>query len=279
MFRWVTLKGLTAIILFLIAAAIIEYFVVAYAISLGVKEENSLTSWPVAISPLFHLVPISAIIALTLSWICLTKYLALKTPRALEEKFKRFEKGKRQTLKDKRKLTSKISRAVTSSFSKIKSTLLRFRAVAYVCSRMSFAKTTLKSALIILLAFSALVLLFSLLVTPQLIRQTFLNLYRNNPSMFNFVMSISNAARGFAETLAPIGWVCTAINNALMAMAPGFRAVAAGFGGLIKPLAELPPASKYLVFQNFAVWVSALTVLLYGVYVQKGYRYRRVKRR
>jgi len=278
MFRWVTLKSLTAIILFLIAAAIIEYFVVTYAISLGVKEENPLTSWPVAISPLFHLVPISAIIALTLSWICLTKYLALKTPRAFEEKFKRFEKGKRQVLKDKRKLTSRISRTVTSSFGKIKSALLRFRVVAYVWSKISFAKTTLKSGLIILLAFSALVLLFSILVNPQLIRQTFLNLYRNNPSAFSFVMSINNAARGFAETLAPIGWVCTAINNALTAMAPGFRAAAAGFGGLVKPLAELPPIGKYLVFQNFAVWISALGVLFYGVHVQKGYQYRRVKR-
>jgi hypothetical protein len=205
--------------------------------------------------------------------------LALKTPRALEEKFRRFEKVKRQALKDKRKLTSKISRAITGSLGKVKSALLKFRAVAYVWSKMSFARTTLKSALIMLLAFSAFILLFSILMNPQLIRQTFLNLYRNNPSAFSFVRSISNAARGFAETLAPIGWVCTAINNALMATAPGFRAVAAGFGGLIKPLAELPPAGKYLVFQNFAVWVSALAVLLYGVYVQKGYRYRRVKRR
>jgi hypothetical protein len=63
-----------------------------------------------------------------------------------------------------------------------------------------------------------------------------------------------------------------------MAMAPGFRA-AASFGDLVKPLTELPPTGKYLVFQNFAVWVSALGVLFYGVHVQKGYRYRRVKRR
>lgn len=277
-FRWSTLKGLTAIILFLAAAAIIEYFIVVYAISLGVKEENPLISWPVAISPIFHLVPISAIIALTLSWICLTKYLALKTPKTFEEKFKRFEKGKRKAIQDKRGFTSKISRALTGSFDKMKSALLRFRAVAYVWNKMSFAKTTLKSALTILVAFSALVLLFSLLVNPQLIRQTFLNLYRENPSTFNFVRSISDAAKGFAETIAPIGWACAAINNAIIAAAPGFRAFAAVLGNLVKPLAELPPVGKYLVFQNFAVWVSALAVLFYGVYVEKGYRYRRMKR-
>ncbi|MGB9853465.1 MAG: hypothetical protein ACPLRY_01455 [Candidatus Bathyarchaeales archaeon] len=277
-FRWATLKGLTAIILFLIAVAIIEYFIVAYAISLGVKEENPLTSWPVAISPIFHLVPTSAIVAITLSWVCLTKYLALKTPGTFEEKFKRFEKVKRQAVKDKRGFTSKISRALSGSFGKMKSALLRFRAVAYIWNKMSFAKTTLKSALMILLAFSALVLLFSLLVNPQLIHQTFLNLYRDNPSVFNFIRSTSDAAKGFTETLAPIGLACTAINNALVAMAPGFRTVAASFGNIIKPLAELPPAGKYLVFQNFAVWVSALAVLFYGMYVRRGYRYRRVKR-
>ncbi|MEM2953048.1 MAG: hypothetical protein QXU21_02075 [Candidatus Bathyarchaeia archaeon] len=278
MLRWTTLKGLIAIILFLIAAAILEYFVVVYAISLGVEEGNPLTSWPVAISPLFHLVPISAIIALTLSWICLTKYLALKTPKAFEEKFKRFDKGKKQSIKDKRGFAPKISRAVKGSLSKMKSALLKFRAVAYVWNKMSFAKTTLKSALTILLAFSALVLLFSLLVNPQLIRDAFLTLYRSNPSAFNFARSTSYAARGFAETLAPIGWACTAINNAIIAAAPSFRAFAAVLGNLIKPLAELPPVGKYLVFQNFAVWFSALAVLFYGVYVRKGYRYRRVKR-
>ena len=262
--------------MFIITAVIIEFFIVIYAISLGVKEENPLTSWPVTISPIFHLIPISAIIALTLSWICLTKYLALKTPKSFEEKFRHFEKGKRH-VKDKRGFTSKISRAVKGSLGEVKSALLRFRAVAYVWNKMSFAKATIKSALIIFFVFSALILLFSLIVNPQLIRQTFLNLYRD-PSAFNFVRSTSDAAKGFAETLAPIGWVCTAINNAIIAAAPGFRAVAAVLGSMIKPLAELPPAGKYLIFQNFAVWVSAFMVLFYGMYVKKGYRYRRVKR-
>lgn len=278
MFRLSTLKGLTVIILFIIAAAIIEYFIVVYAISFGVKEENPLTSWPVAISPILHLVPTSAIIALTLSWICLTKYLAFKTPRAFEGKFKRFGKSKKANIKDKRDLLSRISSTVKGSLGKIKSSLLRFRAVAYFWNKMSPAKTTLKSALMILVAFSALILLFSVLVNPQIIRQTFLNLYRDNPSAFNFVRSTSDSARGFVENLAQIGWACTSINNAIIAAAPSLRAVGAGIGNLVKPLAELPPAGKYLVFQNFAVWFSALTVLFYGMYVKKGYRYRRVKR-
>lgn len=278
MFRWSTLKGLTAIILFIIAAAVIEYGIVVYAISLGVKEENPLTNWPVAISPIFHLVPISVIIALTLSWICLTKYFALKTPKTFEEKFKRFGRGKTQTVKYKQGFTSKISRAVKGAFGKVKSTLLRFRAVSYVWNKVSFAKTSLKSALTILVVFSALVFLFSIMVNPQLIRQTFLNLYRCTPTLFNFVISARDAVGGFAETLAPIGWACITVNNAIMAASPSLRAFAAGLGGLIKPLVELPPVGKYLVFQNLAVWVSALAVLFYGVYSKKGYRYRKVKR-
>lgn len=279
MVRWANFKGSAALILFIFASALVEYFVVAYAVSLGVEDQNLLqwsfqfprTSWTITltISPLFHIVPAAAIIALTFSWICLTKYVALRTPKTPEEKFKHLERGK---------LTSKIGRAVKNYLGRIKRALLGSKGAAYFWSKVSFAKTAIKSALTMLIAFLMLLLLFSLLAYPRLIRQALLNFYQNNPLTLDFVRSAGDAARGLAETLAPIGWACTAINNALIAMAPSFRAVAASFGSLIKPLAELPPAGKYLFFQNFAVWVSALAVLFYGQHVRKSYRYKRIKR-
>lgn len=288
MFSWVTLKSVTATILFIAISALIEYFIVMYAVSLGVEDENLLkwsfqlpgTSWTmtVVISTLFHLVPICVIVALTFSWICLTKYVALKTPRAIEEKFKRLERGKRQDLKGKRKLTSKISRGMANFLGKVKSALLRVKGIAYLSAKLSLAKATVKSALTILPAFSALILLFSLLAYPRLIYHAFLGLYQNSPSALNFALSMGNAAKGLAETLAPIGWGCAAINNAITAAAPTLRAIAANFGSLIKPLADLPPVCKYLVFQNFAAWISALAVFFHGLYGRKGYRYRRGKR-
>jgi hypothetical protein len=279
MVRWATFKGLAALILFIFASALVEYFTVAYAVSLGVEDQNPLqwsfqfpgTSWTATlrISLLFHIVPMAAIIALTFSWICLTKYVALRAPKTPEEKFKHLENGK---------LTSKIGRAVKNYLGRIKHALLRSKGVAYFWGKASFAKTAMKSALTMLIAFSLLLLLFSLSTYPRLIHRAVLNLYQNNPSTLEFVRSAGNAVKGLAETLAPIGWACAAINNALVAMAPSFRAVAAGFGSLIKPLAELPPTGKYLFFQNFAVWVSALAVLFYGKLVRKSYRHRRIKR-
>jgi len=68
------------------------------------------------------------------------------------------------------------------------------------------------------------------------------------------------------------------MNNALLSAAPGFRDFVAGLGIVIKPLADLDNVGKYLVFQNVAVWVSAIAVLFYGEYVRKGYRYKKGRR-
>jgi hypothetical protein len=281
-FRWTTLKGITALILFLIAAALIEYAIVVYAVALGVREENPLqwkiqfpgTDWTatISVSPLFHLVPISTMMALVCSWICLTRYTAVKPPKAFREKPKLPQKRKRE------KFTTKMGDAVRNFFGKIKSRMLRVKGIAYIWNKVSAARATIKSAIVLLLVFSTLILLASVLAYPQLIYKTFSNLYQGNPSMLEFVKSTNNALKGFAEAVAPVGWICSAINNALTSAAPGFRDFVLTLGGVTKPLADLPPAGKYLAFQNFAAWISALTVLFYGAYMRKGYRYRKPKR-
>lgn len=271
MLRWATLKGVISIIFFIAISALIEYFIVLYAVSLGVKDESLLqwsfqfpgTSWniTIAVSILFHLVPLCAVAALTFSWICLTKYVALSVQKTLEERFRQVEKGKRKA----------------SVFGVVKSMLLRFRCAAYFSGKLSLAKAAVKSAFILLFVFSAFILLFSLLAYPRLIHHAFLGLYRGNPSTLEFALSVNNAVKGLAETLAPVGWVCTAINNAIIAEAPRFRILAASFEGLTKPLADLPPVGKYLFLQNFSAWFSAFLVLFYGLCVQS-YQRRRVKR-
>lgn len=281
-FRWATLKGLTALILFLLIAALIEYGVVAYAVALGVKEENPLqwslqfpgADWAITISVslLFHLVPLSVLIALASSWICLTRYLATKPSKTSKEKPKPQQKRKGE------KFTAKVGNSLRSFFGKIKSKMLKFRGVAYLWNKMSFAQVTIKSAVITLLVFSTLILIVSILAYPKLIYQTFSNLYQNNPSLLEFVKSTNNALKGFADAAAPVGWVCSAINNFLISAAPGFRDFVLALGTATKPLADLPPVGKYLAFQNIAAWVSAIAVLIYGAYTRKGYRYKMVKR-
>lgn len=286
--RWASLKGLAAIILFLIIAALIEYTVVVYAVSLGVRDENPLqgsfqfpwTNWTITItvSPLFHLVPLSVIITLVFSWICMTKYAAMQPQKPPEGKPKPKPQKKGQIQKAERKFTSRIANAVKNFFGRIKAELLRIKGVSYIWSKVSFARATIKSAIITILVFSALILLVSVVAYPGLIYGTFSNMYRGNPSLLEFVKSVNNALKGFVEALGPISWLCSAVNNAIISAAPALRGFVSALGGLVKPLVDLPPAGKYIVFQNVAAWVSALTVFSYGFLTRKGYRFRKAKR-
>jgi len=285
-FQWTTLKGLAAILLFLIVAILIEYIVVLYAINLGVKDETlqqwsfqfPATDWTItiAISPLFHLVPIAVVIALLSSWTHLTRHVAVKSPERWKGKVKpSAKKRKERGFKEVKKLASKIR----DFFGRLKSGLLRIRGVAYLWQKIHFARATIKSGLTVLLVFGALILLVSVLTYPQLIYWTVSNAYRGNSLLFGFVTSISNCGKGIAETLAPIGWICSAVNNALLSTAPAFRDFVLTLGSLTKPLVELDDAGKYLVFQNVAAWVSALTALLYGERKRKIYRHKKGRRR
>jgi hypothetical protein len=271
--HWATLKGLAAIILFLVIAILMEYLIVLYAVSLGVEEkpEHFLqwsfkfpgTGWiiRIAISPLFHLVPIAVIIVLVSSWAYLTKYAAVKPGEARKGEVEvQVKRGKESRLKEVRKF-----------FGKVKSGLLRVRGLAYLWQKIHFARATIKSALTVLIVFSAFILVVSLLAYPQLIYQTVLNAYTNNPSLLNFV-------KGVSQALAPIGAIFSAINSALLFVAPGFRGFALSLGTITGPLTDLDNSGKYLVFQNVAAWVSALAALLYGQRLRRGYRYRRSRK-
>ena len=279
--RWTTLKGLAAIILFLIITALAEYLVVLYAISLGVKD--TLLQWStqfpgtdwiitISISPLFHLVPIAVIITLLFSWTYLTRHIAVKPHETSKEKVGSvYKQGRELKPKEIGKLSSKISHAVKKFFGKIKSGLLRVRGIAYLWQKIHFARATIKSALTIFLVFSAFILIVSLLAYPKLIYQTILNAYQNNSSLLDFV-------RGTTEALAPIGGIFSPINNALISASPGFRDFALSLGNIIKPLVELDNAGKYLLFQNVAAWVSASVALFYRAHIRKGYRYKKGRR-
>jgi hypothetical protein len=262
------LKGMAAIILFLIIATLIEYAVILFSINLGVKDTTLLqwsaqfpgTNWilTIQISPLFHLVPIAVIITLLFTWVYLTRHIAVKPQEVL--------KGKVGSI------TKRAKEPKLKKFSeKIKSGLSKVKGVAYLWQRIHFARATIKGALTILLVFATFILIVSLLAYPKLIYQTILSAYQNNPSLLNFV-------KGTSEALAPIGGIFSSINNALLSVAPGFRDFASAIGTIIKPLVDLDNAGKYLFFQNFATWISALSALFYGEYIRKTRRYRKSRR-
>jgi hypothetical protein len=270
MFRWTTLKGLIAIILFLVIAIILEYAVVLYALSLGVQDyllQWSFTfpgtNWTstMAISPLFHLVPIAVIISLVSSWTYLTRQMARQPSKLLTERAaasKKKEKG----------VASEISHGIRRFFRRIKTGLSKAKGVAYVWNKIHFARATLKSALTVFLVFAVLVLIFSLLAYPRLIYETVSNAYQGNPSLLGFIKSTGSG----------IGNVLGFINNGLISAAPSFKDFALSFGAIIKPIADLDNAGKYLTFQNAAAWISAFFAIFYPEYSRRSYRRKRIRK-
>jgi hypothetical protein len=268
--RWATLKGLSAIILFLVIAALAEYLVVIYAVNLGVKDVTQLqwtfkfpgTGWALTlvVSPLFHLVPLGVIISLVFSWICLTKHAAVKPVKTQKEKAESIKRGQKQKFGALKKFGDKI-----------KSGLLKIKSIAYVWQEIHFARATIKSASMILLVFLALIVVASLLTYPRMIYQAITGTYKNDPSLLNSV-------KGTAQFFASVGGIFSFINNGLLAAAPGFRDFVVALGSVTAPLANLDNAGKYLVFQNVAAWVSGLATLFYGEYRRKSYRYKKARR-
>jgi hypothetical protein len=280
MIRWKALKGITAIILFLIIAALVEYVAVLYAISQGVSDVAGLqysfrfpsTDWTatIAVSPLFHIVPVAVVISLASCWTYLTRKIAVKHEKG---KVKVETSGKLKKQINKRK--SKISRTLSNFTKKVRSGLSKVRGVSYLWQKVHFARATLRSALAVLSTFMLFVLVFILLTYPQLIYRSVGSAYQDNSLLYNFVTSVDNSAKGFAEAVSPLGWIANAVNNVLVGAAPAVKSFGLAFGNLIKPLADLNNAAKYLVFQNAAAWMSVIVVLFYGEYWRKGYRYRK----
>lgn len=271
--RWTTLKGLIAIIVFLAVAIFAEYLVVLYSMSLGVKDAGILRiNWPftIAISPMFQLVPAAVIITLLFTWMYFANILSTKPPQTTAKPW--ASSARRAEMKQ---LMSKASQTAKSSLGKTKPSRMGVRGLSYLWEKIYSARATIKSALTVFLGFLALLLIISLLAYPALLYRTIMSAYQNKSLLYGFVVATSNALRGFAKAVSPIGWIATAINSGLLALAPGIGTIGLGLGSLIDPLANLDPAGKYLVFQNAAAWISVLFVLFYGHYGRRIYRYRK----
>jgi len=261
--RWNALKGSISIIVFVAVAVLAEFLVVLYAMDLDAKGVGELTtSWRLTII-YFYLVPIAVIIALSFTWIYLTKKVSVRPVLPIGRAELRQPPSKKSQL------------AKSSVEKKAKPSPPSAKGVSRIWQKVYSARATVKSALIIFLTFAILVLIISQLAYPGAIYQAITSSYQSHSSLYNFVVSVANSLSGFARAVSPIGWIATAINNGLVAIAPGVRAIGTAFGSLIVPLANLDSAGRYLAFQNAAAWVSVLLVLLYGQYARRSYRYRK----
>jgi len=229
-------------------------------------------SFSVSISPLFHLLPIAVIVVLVSSWAYLTKYTAFVPSRA-ETARRQLPLARRETEKHRlrglRRLSKRVSRRVQRIRRSVKAALQRIRGVSYLSKRLYFARAAVRSTVAVLALFLSMSLLLYIVIYPDLIHQGVIGLYRGNPSFLWFVRGTNDLVRGVGQALSPI-------NDALLGAAPGFRHSLAGLGAaLTVSVVGLDVASKYVLSQNVAVWVSALVALIYGSYASS----RRFKRR
>jgi hypothetical protein len=253
-----TLKDSGTLFIFLVIAVLVETVVVLYAMAIGIKDPAPLqwsftfpgtgSNVTLVVSPLFHLVPIAVIISLVSSWAYLRRQMITKSGEA--------QRGKPSTV-------SKSVKGQEKTFvGRIRSAFSRKERSPSFGSKVRFRRSNLRSALIVLVVFSALLLLISLFAYPRLLYQAVGSLYENNSALIAFVKDVGAA-------FAPIGVVFSPITGALVAAAPGFRSFVLALGLLVAPLATLDDAAKYLIFQNGAAWISTFIVLLYGNYARK----------
>lgn len=288
-YRWTAPKGFAALLLFLILALFFEFLLVYSFQSFGLTDKNAwigtfqipATNWSfiVSVSPLFHLLPITVIVVLVSSWAYLTKYTVFVPSRA-EAARRTLPSTRRETEKHRlRKLrgfSKRISRRMHRIGRSVKAGLQRIRGVSYVSKRLYFARAAVRSALAVLAVFLSMSLLLYIVVYPDLIHQGVVGLYRSNSSFLEFATGTIDLVRGVGQALPPIDNLGTAINNALLGAAPGFRHGLAGVGAaLTGSIIGLDVTGKYVLSQNVAAWSAALVALIYGSYVSS----RRPKRR
>jgi len=270
-FKWTAPKGFAAIVLFFVLAFFIEYLIVYFFTSSGLTDKFLVTFFIINISPMFHLIPIGVMIVLVSSWTYLTKKIAFMPRRVSPAK--KPEMQRRQHLRPQKirfKSIRKFFGGIGKKFGKFG------QAISGFFGRIFFARAAVKSAITILAVFVVFVLALFLLVYPKVAYDLPAGFYESNTSFHGFVLKTIEVGKGIAQVLSPIGWLASAIDNALHAVAPGFRNALEGFGApTMKSLSGLDLAGRYIVCQNFAAWISALVVLAYGEYASGMYRIRK----
>jgi len=247
-------------ITFLAFAFLVEFGIVQLAVSTGVSDQMTINLGGFIISPLLHILPLIVILILTLSWLYFNEALTVGSYR------KKRETEKKSTLKEKGGKISKIS----WFFSKI--------SFPEGLKKKVIENATFKGAFLILVFSLVLALLTYLAAYPSLLNDVAYSFLKSNTTFLNFLVGIRNLACSIGEFLSPLGWFASSIDAALKGAAPGLRGSVRVFDGLIGTLASLDANSKYILCQNLAAWIPALSVLAYGRYVLKP-RIVKVKRR
>jgi hypothetical protein len=285
-FKWTAPKGFIAVALFFALALLIEYLIVYFFAFSGLTDKFLIKFFTIRISPLFHLMPLGVIVVLVSSWTYLTRYIAVVPSRVTAAKKtpeprKRYPRGIRKVrFKALRKFFGRIgkrfdrvSRTIKTFFLRRWEAVLRIRGVSYLQRRLFFTRAAVKSTVTVLAVFLVSILALSILAHPSLTYDFATGLYKAIPLFHGFVLKTIEIGKAIAQALSPIGWLASAIDNALLDVAPSFRNSLEGFGAPItKSFAKLDLVQMYILCQNAAAWISAIVALAYGKYTSRMYR-------
>jgi len=288
-FRWTAPKGFAALVLFFVLTLLFEFLLVYSFLSFGLTDQNvwtgtfqiPATNWvfSLTISPLLHLLPITVIVVLVSSWAYMTRFTAF-VPAKVEVAKRPLSQTRREQERRRFRALShffkRISRRLQKIGRSVGAAFQRIRGVSYLSKRLHFARAAVRSAVAVLLVFLSLSLLLYVVIYPGLVYRGVLGLYMGNPSFLDFVRGLGDWVQGVGRALPPIGGLGSALNNALVGVAPGFRNGLAQVGAsLTAPIVGLDVVGKYVFSQNIAAWASAFVALFYGMYVSS----RRQRRR
>jgi len=245
----VSLEKVWPTLTFLCIVFFFQFIVVKIAQSLGATDPMPLKFNGLEISLLFHILPITVVIALVACWIHLTNYLTIASYR---ERKKEYVKQKKERKKP-------------EFFLKLKS---------------FFENVRVKSILVTSLCFFSLAILIFTVSMPNLIGDSIVGAFNANPSFLGFIAGIRNAFCGAAQSLGPIGGLMASIDGTLKSASVGFRNFVNGLSTVIQPIINLDITGKYLLCQNLAVFIPSLATLVYSKLILKPrkIRIRRKKR-
>lgn len=259
-FRWTTPKNFLAIILFIILVGLIEY-AITVTLTTGIVETTNivLPLLNIEISPFLHLLPATVIINLTACFIHFTTHTATVQP-----KVKTSRKPYNPRAKPRFKTIRNSWRRIVKVGRRLRKRILQNSSIAYVARQMAAAKALARGGIVVIAAFSLIVLLVSIAAYPKLVKTAVTGFFAGNEGLLGFVVGTIRTSEGIANAIPPIGALAASVHNGLTAVAPAFRSSFEGVGSMLTAgLVSLRPIEKYLITQNVAVWIVIAITLLY----------------
>lgn len=265
-----------SLILFLVISLIFEVVVIYTFLTLGLTDQHAWTSvltipganWSfvMAVSPLFHLLPIAVIIVLLASWTYLAKSTTMLPQREIPRRTQTLPRAQeigrprttRRFFRDFNRRLQRIGRTVKSGFGRIPG-------VSYVSRRLSSSRASVRSGLMVLLIFISIAVGFVFVAYPNLIHDLTVNLYRGFPALADFITGTNGWFRNIGTAVPALGDFVGSISNAFIKMAPGFRRTLEAAGmSITTPIFQLDVVGKYILGQNLGSWTAAVLAILYG---------------